>query len=288
MTVSRRRIRYHVGIREIGLTPGYRVECVADLDAARVWLCHDIEETAVDAEDAGAFDAFLDRLDTMTGPQLVGEHTIDAYTFTVRAAVDCGCPCDCATAGRVCDGMHNREAATEPQLAEPDEHRRSIFAFDGTPYAVFNTASQSQPLEGFWAVTTIPAEGPLHPSRDYVLAGMKTREDAFARAVEKLRPTRLITFQPKRHASITVPREEREADAYPTVTAEGWIVDWSTDGYAVLFENGTPRAHIYPQRPIEVSIFRAENIGSDTLDGQWRLVETAALAARAHILDSRP
>ncbi|MFF1307280.1 hypothetical protein [Streptomyces sp. NPDC058307] len=279
---STKRTRYHVGSREIGLDVEYRVECIGTLDEAREWLRADIEAVAEDVEDPSPFDAFLDRLDDA---EIVGEHHIDAFTFFVRAVEDCGCPCDCAETGHVCDGVHRREAAPEPQLAEADAEGRSVFEFDGAEYAVFNTASK--PLDGYWAVAKIPAEGDIYPSRDYVFAGMKTRERAFALAVEKLRPTRVITFLPKRFNDVTISREERDSDEYPTVTAEGWVVGWSTEGYAVLFEDGAARAHIYPGRPIEVTIFRAEGVGSDDLDGEWRFVETAALAARAHILDAR-
>ncbi|WP_416963112.1 hypothetical protein [Streptomyces sp. Agncl-13] len=277
------RIRYHVGSHDLGLDTEYRVECVDTLDEAREWLRHDVEEVAVDVEDDTEFDAFLDRLD---GLDIVGEHRIDAFVFFVRHVTDCGCPCDCAETGRECDGEHPREAAAEPQLADADDQGRSAFEFDGTQYAVFNTAGSDR--DGLWAAAQVPAEGPVSASSDCLLAGMATREVAFARAVEKLRPTRLITFLPKRYASITTPREEREADEYPTVTADGWVVGWSTDGYAVLFENGKARAHIYREGPfIFATIHRAEGVGSDDLDGEWRFVETAAAAARAQILDAR-
>ncbi|MEU9140396.1 hypothetical protein AB0D33_31330 [Streptomyces sp. NPDC048404] len=282
------RTRYHVGFHEIGLAPEYRVECIGE-DVAEIfaWLEGDISGVAEDVEDDAPLDELYARLakcDTVA--ELVGEHVADAFVFFVRPVTDCGCPCDCDEHGEKCDGEHRREAAAEPKLAEPDEQDRSTFEFDGTEYAVFNTAGKS--LDGFWAVAKVPADGPTLPSSDYLFAGMSTRENAFARAVEKLRPTRLIKFLPKRYATITTPREEREADEYPRVTAEGWVVGWSTDGYAVLFENGEARAHIYPEGPfIFVTIHRAEGVGSDDLDGEWKFVETAALAARAHILDAR-
>jgi len=120
-------------MREIGLTPEYRIECLADLDGARTWLTADIENTAADHDNNEAFDALLAHLHTLDDTHLVGEHHADAYTFTVRAAVDCGCPCDCAAAGRACNGIHNREAAAEPQPAkahqadepDPGEHPHS-------------------------------------------------------------------------------------------------------------------------------------------------------------------
>ncbi len=195
---------------------------------------------------------------------------------------DCGCPCDCAVRGEKCDGEHRREAAAEPQLAEADEQGRATFQFDGAEYAVFNTADKA--VDGYWAVARLPTDGRTLPSRDYLLADASTRDDAFAQAVEKLRPTRLITFMPRRNNSITEPRE---ADERPQVTTDGWVCAWSTDGNAVLFENGEVRAHIRPSQPVEVSIARAEGGGFDALDGEWRFIETAALAARAHILDAR-
>ncbi|WP_406321024.1 hypothetical protein [Streptomyces sp. NBC_00519] len=280
-----KRTRYHVGSHEIGLDPEYRVECIGDLDEARVWLASDVEAVAEDVEDATAFDAFLDRLDDMSDAEIVGEHTLDAFVFFVCPVEDCGCPCDCAETGRDCDGWHRREVAAEPQLAEADDQGRSAFTFDGTEYVVYNTSGRV--LDGYWVAARVPAEGPIYPSRDYLFTGKRTREGAFALAVEKLRPSRLITFMPERYASITEPREEREEDEYPRVTAAGWVVGWSTDGYAVLFENREALAHIHPGRPVEVSIRRTEGFGFDDLDGEWRFVETAALAARAHILAAR-
>ncbi|KMS74394.1 hypothetical protein ACM01_13950 [Streptomyces viridochromogenes] len=279
---STKRTRYHVGNREIGLAVEYRVECVGTLDEAREWLRADVEAVAEDVEDPSPFDAFLDRLDNT---EIVGEHHIDAFTFFVRAVEDCGCPCDCAERGEKCDGEHRREAAAEPKLTDADDQGRATFQFDGAEYAVFNTADKA--VDGHWAVARVPTDGQTLPSRDYLLADASTRDNAFALAVEKLRPTRLITFMPHRYNSITEPREWHEADEHSRVTADGWVCTWSTEGYAVLFENGQVRAHISPGGPVEVSIARAEGGGFDDLDGEWRFVETAALAARAHILDAR-
>lgn len=110
------RTRYHVGMNEIGFDPIYRVECLGDLDAARVWLIADMANTAEDVEDDSAFDAYLDKLARTSDAELVGEHPLDAFVFWVRAVENCGCPCDCAETGRAdeCDGEHNREAAAEP------------------------------------------------------------------------------------------------------------------------------------------------------------------------------
>ncbi|MFE4496055.1 DNA cytosine methyltransferase [Streptomyces niveus] len=109
------RTRYHVGMNEIGLDPMYRVECLGDLDAARVWLTADIENTAEDVENDAAFDAYLGKLACTPDAAIIGEHPIDAFVFWVRA-VGCECPCDCAETGRAdeCDGEHNREATAEP------------------------------------------------------------------------------------------------------------------------------------------------------------------------------
>ncbi|MFD7134935.1 hypothetical protein [Streptomyces sp. NPDC059894] len=279
---STKRTRYHAGSREIGLDVEYRVECVGTVDEAREWLRADVEAVAEDVEDPSPFDAFLDRLD---GAEIVGEHHIDAFTFFVQAVEDCGCPCDCAKRGEKCDGEHRREAAAEPQLADADDQGRSTFQFDGAEYVVFNTADKT--VDGYWAVAKVPTEGSPLPSRDYLLAGISTRDNAFVLAVEKLRPTRLIKFMPRHFNSITEPREERGAEERPPLTADGWVCTWSTDGYAVLFENGEVRARISPDRPIKVSIARAEGGGFDDLDGEWRFVETAALDARAHSLDAR-
>lgn len=279
------RTRYHVGMNEIGLDPEYRIECLADLDGARAWLEADIANTAEDPEDDTEFDALLCKLAEMPDAEIVGEWTCDAYVFWVRAVEDCGCLCDCAETGRAdeCDGVHNREAAPEPQLAEPDAEGRSTFEFNGDTYAVFNTAST--PLDGYWAASKVPADGPIYPSRDYLGAGISTRENAFALAVEKLRPTRLITFLPRRFRDVLLDDEEREE--YPHVTRMGWVLGRNDEGIAVLFEDRTPRALIYPDRPIEVAIIRAPYGGLDDLDGEWKNIETAALAARAHILDAR-
>ncbi|MFE2043219.1 hypothetical protein ACFXAZ_20280 [Streptomyces sp. NPDC059477] len=281
------RTRYHVGFHEIGLDSEYRVECIGeDFGMIFAWLEGDISGVAEDVEDDAPLDELYDRLAKCeTVAELVGEHAVDAFVFFVRPVTDCGCPCDCAETGRAdeCDGEHHREAAAEPQLAEPDAEGRSTFQFDGAEYAVFNTASK--PLDGYWAVSKIPAEGDIYPSRDYLGAGISTREAAFALAVEKLRPTRLITFQPRRFRDALLDDEEREE--YPTVTAVGWVLAWNDEGIAVLFENGTPRALIYPDRPIEVAVIRAPYDGLDYLDGEWKHIETAALAARAHIIDNR-
>ncbi|GGR80813.1 hypothetical protein GCM10010252_19160 [Streptomyces aureoverticillatus] len=280
------RIRYHVGMNEIGLDPEYRIECLADLDGARTWLTADIENTAEDAEDDTEFDALLCKLAQTPDAEIVGEHRVDAYVFWVRAVEDCGCPCDCAETNRAdeCDGVHNREAAPEPQLTEPDAQGRSTFEFDGDTYAVFNTSGKA--LEGYWAVTKVPADGPIRPSRDYLGAGLATREGAFARAVEQLRPTRLITFLPRVYRSITDDEELREAGEYPTTDRDGWVCAWSTEGYAVVFEDRVERGIVWPTTPVAASVNGADGRSHD-LDGEWRFVETAALAIRAHVLDAR-
>ncbi|MFD4475880.1 hypothetical protein ACFWPU_07165 [Streptomyces sp. NPDC058471] len=279
------RTRYHVGMNEIGLDSECRIECLGDPDGARAWLEAAIENSAEDAEDRSEFHACLVKLATIPDAEIVGEHRIDAYLFWVCAVEDCGCPCDCAETGRAdtCDGVHNREAAPEPKCAEPDADGRSTFEFDGVQYAVFNTAST--PLDGYWAVSRIPADRDIYPSRDYLGAGISTRENAFALAVEKLRPTRLITFRPRQFRDAFIPDEEREE--YPTVTVMEWVLAWNDEGIAILFEDTEPRAVIYPDRPIEVHIIRAPHGGLDDLDGKWKYVETAALAARARILDAR-
>ncbi|MGJ5826742.1 hypothetical protein [Streptomyces ossamyceticus] len=281
------RTRYHVGFHEIGLDSEYRVECIGE-DVAEIfaWLEGDISGVAEDVEDDAPFDELYDRLAKCeTVAELVGEHTVDAFVFFVRPVTDCGCPCDCAETDRAaeCDGTHHREAAAEPQLAEPDAEGRSTFEFNGDTFAVFNTASK--PLDGYWAVAKIPAEGDIYPSRDYLGAGISTRENAFALAVEKLRPTRLITFLPRRFRDALLDDDEREE--YPHVSTMGWVLGWNDEGIAVLFEDREPRALIYPDRPIEVAIIRAPYGGLDNLDGKWKTIETAALAARAHILDAR-
>ncbi|MET9253768.1 hypothetical protein [Streptomyces sp. NPDC003717] len=279
------RTRYHVGMNEIGLDPEYRIECLADLDGARAWLTADIENTAEDAEDETEFDALLAKLAQTPDAGIVGEWACDAYVFWVRAVEDCCCPCDCAATGRAdaCDGVHSREAAPEPQLAEPDADGRSTFEFDGQTYAVFNTAST--PRDGYWAVAKIPADRPVYPSRDYLGAGISTREKAFTLAVDKLRPTRLITFLPRQFRDAL--RDEEDRREYPMVTRGGWVLAWNDEGTAVLFEDGTPRALLYPDRPIEVHIIRAPYGGLDDLDGEWSNIQTAALAARAHVLAAR-
>ncbi|MFC8350379.1 hypothetical protein [Streptomyces sp. NPDC057280] len=271
---STKRTRYHVGNREIGLDVEYRVECIGTLAEAREWLRADVEAVAEDVEDPSPFDAFLDALDDA---EIVGEHHIDTFAFFVQAVEDCGCPCDCAERGEKCDGEHRREAAAEPRLTDADEKGRSTFQFDGAEYAVFNTSGKA--LEERWAVARVPTEDPSLGGRDYLLAGASTRESAFALAIEKLHPTRLITF--------TELRDNREAGQFSQVTADGWVCAWPTERYAVLFEDGEARAQIYPGSPVKVSVAKAGGDGFDALDGEWRFIETAALAARAHILDTR-
>ncbi|MFE4059480.1 hypothetical protein ACFXP3_24860 [Streptomyces sp. NPDC059096] len=280
------RTRYHVGFHEIGLDPAYRVECIGE-DAAEIfaWLEGDISGVAEDVEDDAPFDELYGRLAMCkTVAELVGEHVVDAFVFFVRPVTDCGCPCDCVEHGEECDDAHRREAATPPQLAEPAADGRSTFKFDGAEYAVFNTANE--PLEGFWAVAKIPADGDTLPSRDYLFTGISTRENAFALAVERLHPNRLITFLPRRYSSITEDAETRDADAYPTVDRDGWVCAWSTEGYGVIFEDRIERGIVWPGHPIEVSVNGTDG-RSHSLDGEWRFVETAALALRAHILDNR-
>ncbi|MFI5474990.1 hypothetical protein ACIA6D_32875 [Streptomyces cacaoi] len=282
------RTRYHVGFHEIGLTPEYRVECIGE-DVAEIfaWLEGDISGVSEDVEDDAPLDELYARLakyDTVA--ELVGEHTADAFVFFVRPMTDCGCPCDCAETGRTdeCDGEHHREATAEPQLADADQQGRSPFRFDGAEYVVFNTTSE--PLDGYWAVAKTPAESGVYPIHGYLLVGMKTREGAFALAVEKLRPTRLITFLPRRHRDITVPRDEQEQEEYPTVDRDGWVCAWSTLGHAVVFEDGTERGIVYADRPIEAHVTGADGIDVE-LDGPWRCFEQAVAAVRAHVLDAR-
>jgi hypothetical protein len=280
------RTRYHVGMNEIGLDPEYRIECLADLDGARAWLTADIENTAEDAEDETEFDALLHKLAQLPDAEIVGEWTCDAYVFWVRAVEDCGCPCDCAETGRAdeCDGVHNREAAPEPQLAEPDAEGRSTFEFNGDTYAVFNPTGKA--LDGYWAAAKIPAEGDIYPSRDYLFAGISTRENAFALAIEKLRPTRLITFLPRVHFSVTDDEETLDTYAYPTVDRDGWVCAWSSYGYAVVFEDRIERGIVWPNRPFEASVAGPDGRQHD-LDGEWKFFEQAVAAVRAHVLDSR-
>ncbi|MEE1737086.1 hypothetical protein PUR49_11345 [Streptomyces sp. BE147] len=116
MTASR--TRFHVGMNEIGLGPEYRIECLPDLCGARVWLTADVENTLEDVEDASEFDAFLDWFAHTSDPQIVGEHSVDAYVFWVRAVEDCHCPCDCAKVGEECNGTHSREAAPYPEFGD--------------------------------------------------------------------------------------------------------------------------------------------------------------------------
>lgn len=274
------RTRYHVGFHATGLDPEYRVECIGD-DFAEVfaWLEGDISGVAENVEDDAPFNELYHRFATCeTVAELVGEHMVDTLVFFVRPVTDCGCPCDCAEHDEECDGVHRREAAAEPKLAEPDAEGRSTFEFDGDTYAVFNTASE--PLDGFWAVSKIPAgEGRS------LGAGINTRENAFALAVEKLRPTRLITFLPRQFRDALMDDDDRRE--YPTVTRMGWVLAWNDEGAAVLFEDREPRALIYPDHPIEVQIITAPYGRHDALDGKWKHIETAALAARAHTLDAR-
>lgn len=279
------RTRYHVGMNEIGLDPEYRIECLPTLEGARVWLEADITNTAEDVEDDSAFDALLDKLAQTPDAEIVGEHHVDAFVFWVRAVEDCGCPCDCAENGRAdkCDGEHEREAADEPQLSEPDEQGRSTFKFDGADYVVYNTAGR--PLDGHWAVEQIAADGSPLPLPESLLMSRETREGAFALAVEKLRPTRLITFLPRIFHSVTDDDETREANAYPVVDLDGWVCAWSADGYAVVFEDRVERGTVWPA-PFEASV-NGKDGRSHELDGEWRCFEQAVSAVRAHVLDSR-
>ncbi|MFD6335342.1 hypothetical protein ACFWGI_37975 [Streptomyces niveus] len=277
------RTRYHVGMNEIGFDPVYRVECLGDLDAARVWLTADIDNTSKKAAERAEFDTYLGKLARTPDAAIVGEHTIYAYTFWVRVLVDCGCPCKCAATGKECNGEHNREAADEPKLAEPDEQGRSAFEFDGTNYSVYNTAAK--PADGYWAVERVITDASSLSRREDILIGQKTRDSAFALAVDKLRPTRLITFLPRIHNSITDDEESREANAHPTTDREGWTCAWSSEGYAVVFENGVERGIAWPGRPIEASVNGADGRPHD-LDGEWTCHEQAVAAVRAHVLDS--
>ncbi|MGW1783875.1 hypothetical protein ACWCQQ_32885 [Streptomyces sp. NPDC002143] len=256
------RTRYHVGMNEIGLDSEYRIECLGDLDGARAWLEADIENTAEGAEDRSEFDACLAKLATIPDAEIVGEHRIDAYLFWVRAVEDCGCPCDCAETGRAdtCDSVHNREAAPEPKLAEPDADGRSTFEFDGAQYAVFNTAST--PLDGYWAVSRIPADRDIYPSRDYLGAGISTRENAFALAVEKLRPTRLITFRPRQFRDAFIPDEEREE--YPTVTVMDWVLAWNDEGSPSCSRTQSPAPSSTPTAPSRCGSFAPRTAASTT------------------------
>ncbi|MBK3576144.1 hypothetical protein JHN63_20435 [Streptomyces sp. MBT65] len=280
------RTRYHVGFHEIGLDSEYRVECIGE-DVAEIfaWLEGDISGVAEDVEDDAPLDELYARLakcDTVA--ELVGEHTADAFVFFVRPVTDCGCPCDCDEHGEECDGEHRREAAAEPQLAETDEQGRSSFKFDRAEYVVFNTASK--PLDGYWTVERVAADGSSLPMREYVLVGQQTREDAFALAVEKLRPSRHITFMPQRDRTITMSQEDQDAEEYPTVTRDGWVCAWSTAGYVVVFEDRVERGIVWPGKPIEASVAGQDGRQHD-LDGTWRFYEQAAAAVRAHVLDAR-
>ncbi|MCY0959619.1 hypothetical protein [Streptomyces sp. H27-H5] len=280
------RTRYHVGMNEIGLDPEYRIECLGDLDGARAWLTADIENTAEDAEDDTEFDALLCKLAEMPDAEIVGEWMCDAYTFWVRAVEDCACPCDCAETGHAdeCDGKHNREAAPEPKLAEPDEQGRSAFKMHGTEYRVFNTASK--PLDGYWTVERVAADGSSLPMREYVFGAQKTREGAFARAVEKLRPYGVITFLPQRYRTITMDQDDQDREEYPSVTRDGWVCAWSTAGYTVVFEDGVERGIVWPGNPIEASVAGTDGRQHD-LDGEWKFYEQAVAAVRAHVIDNR-
>ncbi|MFD5873730.1 hypothetical protein [Streptomyces sp. NPDC060322] len=280
------RTRYHVGMNEIGLDPEYRVTCLPDLEAARTWLTCDIENTAEDHKDADEeFDTLLVRLYRTPDAEIVGEHACDAYVFWVRAVEDCACPCDCVETGRDdCDGKHSREAAPEPTLVEPDEQGRSAFQMHGTEYRVFNTASK--PLDGYWTVERVAADGSQLGPREYVFSGQQTREGAFERAVEKLRPYGVITFLPQRYATITMDQDDQDRVEYPEVTRDGWVCAWSTAGYVVVFEDGTERGVVWPGRPIEAHITGEDGRWAE-FDGEWKFWEQAAAAVRAHVIDNR-
>ncbi|MDX3063431.1 hypothetical protein PV518_14770 [Streptomyces sp. ND04-05B] len=280
------RTRYHVGMNEIGLDPEYRIECLPDLEGARAWLTADIENTAEDVEDDTEFDALLAKLYETPDAGIVGEWTCDAFTFWVRAVEDCACPCDCAETDRAdeCNGTHGREAAPEPKLADPDEQGRSAFQMRGTEYRVFNTAGK--PLDGYWAVERVAADGSPLQFPEFVFHGQQTREGAFERAVEKLHPYGVITFLPQRYRTITMDQDDQDADEYPEVTRDGWVCAWSTAGYVVVFEDGTERGIVWPGRPIEAHITGKDGRWVE-FDGEWKFWEQAAAAVRAHVIDNR-
>lgn len=286
MNATTSRTRYHVGMNEIGLDPQYRIECLPTLDGAREWLTADITNTAEDAEDETEFDTLLDKLAQLPDAEIVGEWTCDAYTFWVRAVEDCGCPCDCAETDRAdeCNGTHEREAAPEPQLTETDEKGRYAFQFLGTEYRVFNTSGK--PLDGYWTVERVAADGSQLQFREYLFNGQQTAESAFARSIEKLRPTAVITFLPQRYRTITMDQDEQDYDEYPLVTRNGWVCAWSTAGYVVVFEDGVERGIVWPGRPIEASVAGTDGVQHD-LDGEWTFYEQAVAAVRAHVIDNR-
>ncbi|MFC8925240.1 hypothetical protein ACFT43_05070 [Streptomyces albidoflavus] len=281
------RTRYHVGTNEIGLDAGQPVECVPDLGAARRWLMAEIASAGEHAQNEDEFEAAIVRLYRTLDVDIVGERIIDAYAFWVRPVQDCACPCDCATTGLAdeCDGIHDRVAAPDPQLTEPDQQGRSAFLLHGTEYRVSNTASGT--LDGFWAVerVTTASTAPLTP--EYVLTGQQTREEAFARAVEKLRPYGVLTFLPKRHRDVCMSQEDQDVTEYPDhVQRDGWYCAWSTAGYIVVFEDGTERGIVWPGHPIEAHITGQDGRWNE-FDGEWEFWEQAAAAVRAHVLDHR-
>lgn len=292
--------RYHVGYHEIGLAPEYRVECIGeDFDEIFAWLEGDISGVAEDVEDEAPFDELYARLsECTTVAELVGEHVVDAFVFFVRPVTDCACPCDCAEQGEECDGVHRREAVedgedvdgdeavedSEPQLGEPDDKGVSRFTFGGGEYEVFCTASTELP--GYWACYPAPQDGADPATRSHIVAGAETREAAFEVTLGKLQARQMIEFLPRRYRTITMSSEDQEDDAYPTVTRDGWVAAWHTDGFVIVFEDGRERGTVWPQRPFEARIVGRDGSEHD-LDGEFPHLEAAAVAVREHHLTTR-
>ncbi|MBK6014273.1 hypothetical protein [Streptomyces sp. MBT53] len=176
------------------------------------------------------------------------------------------------------------EAAPEPKLGRAYKGS-SRFWIGGNEYEVFNTTGVGN-VRGYWACYRRTHDGTAHTNSDYVVSGAKTRKAAFETALGKLKVRNVVEIMPRRYRETTMSREDQEGEAYPPVNRGGWVADWHTDGYLIVFEDNHERGIVWPQNPIEAQVTEAD--GTDHgLDLQFPHIEAAVSAIRDHHLNSR-
>ncbi|MEV6836791.1 hypothetical protein AB0N17_20165 [Streptomyces sp. NPDC051133] len=176
------------------------------------------------------------------------------------------------------------EPAPEPKLSRAYKGSSS-FWIGGHEYEVFNTTGVGD-VRGYWACIRRSHDGTAHTNEAYIVSGADSRKAAFELALEKLKVRKIVKILPRRYMQVTVPKDERDDYAYPSVRVDGWVAAWHTDGYVIVFENGRERGMVWADRPIEAKI-----IGRDgrehAIDGEFRHLEAGVLAVYVHHMKAR-
>ncbi|MGE9695932.1 hypothetical protein [Streptomyces sp. CH6] len=152
------------------------------------------------------------------------------------------------------------------------------FRFANRRYRTHNPTGRELP--GYWAVS--PVQRTASDPITSLVSGAASEADAFRLACERLRPSLVLTCLPP------VYTQDEDDPYFPEPTGPGWVYRWIA-GLGLLYEDGTPRAHLsrLEGETIEVTVVDERHRPTHRIYGTWRFMETAAAAARSHILTGR-